>query len=258
MRTMLGRLFLGSVLLGATLTAAAQQSNRTIHVFVALCDNANQGIVPVPAELGNGADPAHNLYWGARYGVKTWFKQSPGWELRQCWTKPRDGVLERCLFQNQKLKLNLIADAYAGTHIRAAIGDFLKACAGAKQIKRDDPASQLTDAAELIAYVGHNGLMEFSLPLPDPAPVPGRDAVVLACSSKNYFPVLLQRTRSRAMLLTRGFMAPEAYTLDAAVTAWATGASAEVVRQQAAVAYDQHQKCGLANALRLFWSEDKP
>ncbi len=50
-----------------------QQSYRTIHIFVALCDNKNQGIVPVPPILGNGEDPKNNLYWGALYGVKTFF-----------------------------------------------------------------------------------------------------------------------------------------------------------------------------------------
>lgn len=30
---------------------------RTIHVFVALCDNEHQGIVPVPEIFGNGDDP---------------------------------------------------------------------------------------------------------------------------------------------------------------------------------------------------------
>lgn len=40
---------------------------RVIHVLVALCDNENQGIVPVPAFLGNGEDPQKNLYWGAAY-----------------------------------------------------------------------------------------------------------------------------------------------------------------------------------------------
>ncbi|EDY21883.1 hypothetical protein CfE428DRAFT_0008 [Chthoniobacter flavus Ellin428] len=35
-----------------------------IHVFVALADNATQGIVPVPAKIGNGDDAEHNLYWG--------------------------------------------------------------------------------------------------------------------------------------------------------------------------------------------------
>jgi len=35
---------------------------RTIHVFVALCDNEHQGIVPVPEIFGNGDDPANNLF----------------------------------------------------------------------------------------------------------------------------------------------------------------------------------------------------
>jgi hypothetical protein len=47
----------------------AQTSPRIVHVFVALADNQHQGIVPVPAALGNGRDPQRNLYWGAAYGV---------------------------------------------------------------------------------------------------------------------------------------------------------------------------------------------
>jgi hypothetical protein len=46
-----------------------------IHVFVALCDNKYQGIVPVPAKIGNGQDPLNNLYWGAAYGIKSFFKK---------------------------------------------------------------------------------------------------------------------------------------------------------------------------------------
>ena len=45
-----------------------------VHVSVALCDNASQGIVPVPAAIGDGNAPRTNLYWGASLGVKTWLK----------------------------------------------------------------------------------------------------------------------------------------------------------------------------------------
>src|SRR5688572_31348119 len=48
---------------------------RTIHIFVALCDNKYQGIVPVPAGIGNGQDPKNNLYWGAGYGLKSFFSK---------------------------------------------------------------------------------------------------------------------------------------------------------------------------------------
>src|SRR6266576_3547327 len=63
--------------------SVAESSPRVVHVFVALADNQRQGIIPVPPALGNGRDPQHNLYWGAAYGVKTYFKavrtgDSPG------------------------------------------------------------------------------------------------------------------------------------------------------------------------------------
>ena len=50
-----------------------------VHVIVALCDNENQGIIQVPEHLGNGQDPNLNLYWGAIYGVRTFFARQGGW-----------------------------------------------------------------------------------------------------------------------------------------------------------------------------------
>src|SRR5215469_18879558 len=70
-------LFLGTMSVAVT----AQSVPRTVHVFVALADNKNQGIVPVAARLGNGEDPANNLYWGSAYGVKTFFARSADWQL---------------------------------------------------------------------------------------------------------------------------------------------------------------------------------
>jgi hypothetical protein len=54
----------------------ANSGSKTIHVIVAWCDNEYQGIVPVPKHLGDGDNPATNLYWGATYGVKNFFKRS--------------------------------------------------------------------------------------------------------------------------------------------------------------------------------------
>jgi hypothetical protein len=100
-------------------------------VFVALADNRNQGIVPVPAKLGNGADPERNLYWGAAGGVKTFFARSREWHLVFDQQRPKPGVLERCVFQHRDAKVYLIADAYQGDHIKQALADFLGAAAGA-------------------------------------------------------------------------------------------------------------------------------
>src|SRR5882757_10428730 len=79
--------------------AGAQQpapnpAARTVHVFVALADNLNQGIVPVPPRLGNGLDPAHSLYWGAAAGVKTFFTRSSDWTVINCGEGPKPQVME--------------------------------------------------------------------------------------------------------------------------------------------------------------------
>ena len=42
---------------------AAAAPDTHISVIVSLVDNASQGIVPVPAKIGNGDDPHGNLYW---------------------------------------------------------------------------------------------------------------------------------------------------------------------------------------------------
>jgi hypothetical protein len=90
---------------------------RTVHVFVALADNQHQGIVPVPAALGNGRDPQRNLYWGAAFGLKTFFKASKEWELVSCTRPVNAAILERCIFKNRQQDVLLVADAYEGSQI---------------------------------------------------------------------------------------------------------------------------------------------
>jgi hypothetical protein len=82
--------------------AAAQ--TRTIHVVVALCDNVNQGIVPVPKSLGNGQDAKNNLYWGAGFGVKTFFKNSKEWTLVKNNRQPKRAYFRTYFIQAQNLQ----------------------------------------------------------------------------------------------------------------------------------------------------------
>jgi len=90
----------------------AQGQSKAIHVFVALCDNEHQGIVPVPKTLGNGDDPANNLYWGALYGTKAFLKRSKDWTLVATQKRPSDTVLERVVFKHSTGHAYLVADAY--------------------------------------------------------------------------------------------------------------------------------------------------
>src|ERR1700722_18036666 len=143
---------------------------RTVHVFVALADNQHQGIIPVPAVLGNGRDPQRNLYWGAAYGVKTFFKASKEWEFVSSSRPSKAEILERCIFKHRERNVVLVADAYEGSQIKSAVSDFLSAAAGrnAEDIPlRADSAEtfiSIGGAADLLVYVGHDAFMDFQIP----------------------------------------------------------------------------------------------
>jgi hypothetical protein len=228
-------------------------------VFVALADNQNQGIIPVPARLGNGLDPVHNLYWGAAAGVKTFFVHSSDWALLNCGQNLKPEVLERCVFKHRRGEVYLVADAYRGNEIRQAILDFLDAAAGAnpEAITLSSASYPVTltarGGANLVAYVGHDGLMDFQLPfIPRKKNEIHRDAIILACASKQYFAEPLRVSGAYPLLWTTGLMAPEAYTLKSALDGWIDRESNEQVRERSATAYDKYQKCGLRGARRLF------
>jgi hypothetical protein len=241
--------------------AAAQERARTAHVFVALCDNAYQGIVPVPAKLGNGEDPANNLYWGAMYGVKTYLGNSNNWTLVTTQKAQGEQVLERAVFKHKIHEAYLIADAYRGNKIKNAVEDFLNAVAGnnADTLKLNKEPLGIHGAANLVVYVGHNGLMDFDAAQPTPVKdVKPKDAIVLACKSKPYFQPRLSQLKSRSVLLTTGLMAPEAYTLEATLTGWLEKEPAEKIKDRAARAYSKYQKCTLKAARRLFYTDPRP
>jgi len=249
------------ILVGAAPSLLADASPRVVHVFVALADNVNQGIVPVAAKLGNGLDLGHNLYWGAAGGVKTYFVRSTEWRLVSQRPGPKPEVLERCIFKHRVADVYLVADAYRGDQIRLAIADFFQAAAGANPEKvsvTGSTAAALIPAggdANLVVYIGHDGLMDFQLAsLPRRVNTAQRQAIVLACISKTYFAEPLRATGAQPLLWTTGLMAPEAYTLKGALDGWINAESAEQIRERAAAAYDHYQKCGMKGARRLLVS----
>lgn len=250
-RKMMSIAVLASTVFALTASAFSSGSAKVIHVFVALCDNENQGIVPVAPKLGNGEDPDNNLYWGALYGVRTVFKKNPDWKLLSAKPKPKDAVLERCVFKHKTENVFLVADAYKGIEIKRAIADFLESASGRDREKISDPT--VGGRADLVVYVGHNGLMDFRLSnYPNKRDDARRQAVVLACISKSYFDEPLRRAGAEPILWTTGLMAPEAYILEDAIDGWIKNESPESIRTRAARAYDKYQKCGLGNAKRLF------
>lgn len=245
----------------ATKTANTKIKNnaKVAHILVALCDNEHQGIVPVPPAIGNGEDAARNLYWGAGFGVKSFFKKQKAWQLLADIERPTDAILERLVFKHKTKNVYLVADAYRGIEIKRTTIDFFASSAGtmndAVEIKEGDKTFQLgiNGNADLIAYIGHDGLMDFNLKesftKQDEAK---RDTIMLACISKSYFAEHLRKTGANPLLWTTGLMAPEAYVLHAALEGWINNEDGESVRQRAARAYNTYQKCGLKAAQKLF------
>ncbi len=229
------------------------QEMKTIHVMVALCDNQYQGIVKVPKAIGNGQDPDNNLYWGCAYGVRTYFNKSTNW--KEIIRYKKDTIrLERIVFKHISKPYYLVADAYDGKYIGDCTVDFLNACAGYKKdtLKADGTVIPTGGAAQMLVYIGHNGLMDFrldnSLKNMDNKK---RDAIILACASKQYFNTFLQSANAYPLLWTTNLMAPEAYILHDALESYVNGESNEVIRNSAAAAYSKYQKCSIKAAKGL-------
>jgi hypothetical protein len=226
---------------------------KTIHVFVALCDNRYQGITPVSAALGNGQNHNTNLYWGALYGVRTFFKKSGEWKLAA--TRKASGmILERLVFKHTTENYYLIADAYNGRYIKECTLDFLNSSSGNQKdtVQLGGRTLGIGGNAALVAYIGHDGLMDFQLSetFINTDNIQ-RDVIILACYSKRYFSPHLEAANVNPLVWTTNLMAPEAYTLHDALTGYVIGESNEAIRERAAAAYAQYQKCSLNAAKGL-------
>ena len=230
------------------------------HVTVALCDNASQGIVPVGNGLCDGDVPEANLYWGALYGVKTYFSKHKDWTQVSA-VKPDDKrILDRIVFRRElayegrPVPVYVVAEAWRGKEIRHATTHYLQLISGSQETISLSQDLQLHQPAHVFAYIGHNGLMDFTLPSSgiDKNVHSTSSAIILACKSDPYFAGYLRETETFKLLTTSGFMAPEAYTLEAAITAWFSGGSPNETHLAAATAYSQYQKAKLTWSEKLF------
>ncbi|PBQ33030.1 hypothetical protein CNR22_15010 [Sphingobacteriaceae bacterium] len=248
-------ILLSILLMGGSFSSLKQASKDTvptIHVVVALCDNKYQGIVPVPKKIGNGQDPDNNLYWGCGYGVRSYFKKSTEWKFIK--SEKIDSIkLERLIFKHTSKNFYLVADAYNGKDIAKCTHDFFASCSGESKdnLKLNDAVLGLYGNAKLIAYIGHDGLMDFDLDGSYRSDGKKRDCIILACYSKRFFKPHLLETQANPLVWTSGLMCPEAYTLHDALSGYVNGEVAESVRTRAAKAYSKYQKCSEKAARNL-------
>lgn len=212
---------------------------RSIRVIVALADNATQGIAPVPARIGNGDDADANLYWGCDEGFAPIFARSHAWKLTSRQKSPSPDILECRVYRSADGTAVLTAEAWRGSEIKQALTAFLATAGGA------------APSADLVVFIGHNGLMDFDLPTTESAGN-GADAIVLCCKSEQYFARRLAAAGTRPVLLTTQLMYPGSFILENVLTGWLRGESSTALRERAAKSYAANQQIRLPAARGVF------
>lgn len=216
----------------------AQAETKRVQVFVALCDNKTQGIVPVGEKIGNGDDPDANLYWGCTDGLAVHFRKSGIWKLLKSEADISYALLRRLTFKHASADIELVAHAYRGSDMKLCITDFEKAAAGGEY--------------DLVAFIGHNVLMDFSLDPPGKVEGNDTDVVVLCCLSESHFKKRLEALGCRPVLLTRLLMYRGSFILAATIESWRKGGGRAEMRAAAGWAYAKNQKISVKAATGVF------
>ncbi|MDP1587182.1 MAG: hypothetical protein Q8M07_05540 [Prosthecobacter sp.] len=229
-----------AICLGAfAFSSVASAEPKRVHVFVALADNASQGIAPVPAKIGNGDDAGANLYWGTTDGLKSVFGRSKVWTLEKTEENPTPEILERRSYRHTTKDCLLVAEAWRGKNIHQCLEAFFANLHGRK--------------SDLTAFIGHNGLMDAPVGVTavNPAAKP-TDAIILCCISARYFKPHLEALQARPVLTTEQLMYPGAFLLRDALDVWLSGGSRPEMRLAAARAYAANQKISVNAAAGVF------
>lgn len=217
----------------------------TVMVFVPLCNGAQ--LACGPGALGDPTSLEGNLYWGARYGAERFLRGQP--EYRFDTPAPAEGPSGRALLRTLKatrtprageheLKVTLLA--WDGRFMDRALMEFLAAV----QLHR----------ADLVVWAGHDALMDMPQPILDRGFGPPAAAAVLACESERYFGPVLEEMGAHSVALTRTFMAPEGYLVDALLDSVAANGVAHrrALRDALTEAYARYQRISLRAAASVF------
>ena len=226
------------IIVALALVYPAWAAPMKVAVFVALCDNATQGIQPVPKAIGDGDKPEANLYWGCTEGFGGCFRTSKNWKLRTKETPDDKRIFERVTYVNDSGTVEVTADAWRGSEIKACLSAF--------------EAALISGKHDLCVYIGHNVLMDGPVEPPTGKAEKSCDAIVLCCMSESYFKARLGKLGARPVMLTTQLMYPGAFILRDALPVWAKHGSLEEIRSAGAAAYAKNQKISLKAAKGVF------
>jgi hypothetical protein len=227
-----------------------------VQVHAPLCET---DIIPCGnAKLGDGDNPATNLYWATTPGFGKWFaRKGGGWkrvlDQQAADTGDADVLAVHVYRRSQvapaswvargapkKFDVVVVVHGWRGSAIDRALAAYARELSGL-----DERALTLADgstvtaggAAQLVAYSGHNRLMdvdEFAWPAPGTA---ATGAIAVACKTADYMEETVPAPTRVPLLLTRDFLFANAAPVEAVVLTFASGGSYAAIRKAAAAAY---------------------
>ena len=227
-----------------------------VEVHAPLCDSSI--IACGNAKLGDGDNPATNLYWSTTPGFGEWFtRRGSGWKRVLAQKAGETGdpdvlalhVYRRTITSSaawvkrgapRQFELDIVVHGWRGKAIDRALAAYAADVSGqgTRTVKLAD-GSELAagGAAQLVAWVGHNRLMDldsFAWPAPGKA-VQG--AIAIACDTAPYMKHDVPAATRVPLLMTADLLFANAGPLEAAVLAFARGGGYGEIRRDAATAY---------------------
>jgi hypothetical protein len=245
-----------------------------VQVHVPLCDNSvlrcgSRG-------LGDGNDLRRNLYWATAEGLAGWMdRPGSGWTIQQRTSGEVLGdpdILEMRVWRRElpvprawagsgmpaRFTVHLVGLAWRGTAIDRALSAYLS------DLFRDTPravplpgGASLNGggAARIVAWVGHNRLMDVRADWPELMRSQGtfrKGTIAVACYSASYLRHGLPAPTRVPLLLTTNFVMASSAALEGAVMAFLTGGTLSAIESAGAAGYSSGQRRPLAQVKSVF------
>jgi hypothetical protein len=225
------------------------------------------------ARLGDGDNPASNLYWSTTPGFGAWFKRrGGGWKklVDQAAGDTYDpDVLAQVVYRRtirtprawrergapERYPLYLVVAGWRGSAIDRALAAYARELSGqgARTIALGDGTTiDAGGAAQLVVYSGHNRLMDvdhFDWPAPAERPI---GTIAIACLTQDYMADDVPAPTRVPLLMTRDFLFANAAPVEGAVLAFARGGDYRAIRRAAAAAYAGVQGKAVSRVIGAF------
>ncbi|MEO6777467.1 MAG: hypothetical protein ABI467_31360 [Kofleriaceae bacterium] len=218
-------------------------------------------------KLGDGDNPDTNLYWSTTPGFGEWFaRRGGGWKrvLKQDASETGDADILAVLVYRRtvtasaawvkrgaphQFELDVVIHGWRGKAIDRALAAYADDVSGKgtrELVVTNQSAHKTTleagGAAQLVAFVGHNRLMDLdTFTWPEPGKVP-QGAIAIACDTAPYMKQQVSAATRVPLLMTSDLLFANAAPLEAAVLAFASGGGYAEIRKDAATAYAKIQQ----------------